>query len=269
MKNACVEISSSYGSFTKVDSNAGGFLTHKYPPKTAITGMVGAILGFDFEKTVEYLMGDISIAIEPKNIPDIVMHTFYNHHRRDKDRPANVSQEILVDPTYRIFLNFDDVSDKKIVDKKKLNIGNGMTDIYTAFKKTISENRSYYPLYMGRNNFPLEYNQQNIQLKEVKEDKKVQCDCVVPYEAVKEELGSAYQVESEIGLSSQNMNMNYKVFKNIPINETKNRKYTETIDYLFKNNVDYTQLIKPMRIDDDYKLFGYSEDGEDKVIILF
>ena len=70
-----IDIWSSFGCFSKPDSTGGGRLTYLIPPKTAIIGIIGAILGYDFDKfeinknkikiyEIEELY-DIKISIQP------------------------------------------------------------------------------------------------------------------------------------------------------------------------------------------------------------
>jgi len=48
-----IEMWSNFGCFTKSFSNTGGLLTYLIPPKTAIIGMVGAVLGYKFNEFYE------------------------------------------------------------------------------------------------------------------------------------------------------------------------------------------------------------------------
>jgi len=269
MKIVCVEITSTFGSFTTSDSNAGLFFTHKFPTKTAVTGMVGAILGLSFEETVEYLMGDLKVAVEPNGLPEVVKHKFFNHHRWDRDRTANIAQEMLVDPSYRIFLKFDEVTDEKIVDATKLGIGEGKFEIYTAFKKSVEESRSYYPLYMGRNNFPLEYSKRDITLEGPNGTDEALCESLVPFKAVNENFSFSYDIRFKEGKKLPMGVTGYQIFKNIPVDESVKRQYKETIDLLYKKNEKFQQRIDLTSVNPDYETFIYEENGTEIVVFFF
>lgn len=143
-----LDIWSRFGSFSKPFSNSGGILTYLIPPKTSIIGMIGAVLGYKFDDftldennkkvfSIEELY-DIKISIQPlfslktkKVIFNLV----------SGNGISNINQEILLNPYYKLFISFP----TSFIEKEQL------------FLDRIKNNQSVFNLYMGRNEFLLNY----------------------------------------------------------------------------------------------------------------
>lgn len=151
-----VDIWSSFGCFSKPFSNSGGMLTYLIPPKTSIIGMVGAILGYDFDSykehdnIKEYLienLQDIKISIQPLFELNTKRVTFNRVSGNTDDITIeNIHQDILINPYYKLFIAFPE----DLKNEEEL------------FLDRIKNHKTIYNLYMGRNEFPLSYKLRNI-----------------------------------------------------------------------------------------------------------
>ncbi|MBE6140121.1 MAG: CRISPR-associated protein Cas5 [Firmicutes bacterium] len=152
-----IDIWSKFGCFTKPDSTSGGFLTYLIPPKTSIIGIIGAILGYDFdefEKKDESInkykieeLYDIKISIQPLFDLKTKRVTFNRvSGTTEKTKIQNIHQDILINPYYKLFISFPDY----LKDKEDL------------FLKRLENHETIYYLYMGRNEFPLSYEKCNV-----------------------------------------------------------------------------------------------------------
>ena len=149
-----MDIWSSFGCFTKPFSNTGGLLTYLIPPKTSIVGMVAAILGYEFNDYEEQEDGtrkyrieelyDIKISIQA--LFDLrVKRVTFNSHYGNEPHMLNVNQDILINPFYKIYLSFP----SELKDKEK------------TFLKRVRASKTVYNLYMGRNEFFMNYEFKN------------------------------------------------------------------------------------------------------------
>lgn len=151
-----IDIWSNFGCFSKPFSNSGGILTYLIPPKTSIIGIIGAILGYDFnsykehdnikEYLIEKLYG-IKISVQPLFELNSKRVTFNRVSGNvDKLSIENMHQDVLINPYYKLFISFPD------------NLKNDEE----MFLDRITNHQTIYNLYMGRNEFPLSYNLCNI-----------------------------------------------------------------------------------------------------------
>lgn len=149
-----MDIWSSFGCFTKPFSNTGGLLTYLIPPKTSIIGMIAAILGYEFDDFKELKDGtrkykieglyDIKVSIQP--LFDLkVKRVTFNSHYGNEPHMLNVNQDVLVNPFYRLYLSFPD----HLKNEEK------------EFLDLVSNNETVYNLYMGRNEFFMNYEIKN------------------------------------------------------------------------------------------------------------
>jgi len=146
-----MEIWSSFGSFSKPFSNSGGILTYLIPPKTAIIGMIGSVLGYevnDYEEgeggirkyRIEELY-DVGVSIQPFFELVTKRVTFNSHYGGKKGSQLNAKHDVLVNPGYIIYLSFPEI----------------LSSQEKEFLESIKKKETVYNLYMGRNNFPLNY----------------------------------------------------------------------------------------------------------------
>jgi len=145
-----LDIWSSFGCFTSPFSNIGGLLTYLIPPKTSIIGMIGSILGYDFDEydkkednikkyKIEELY-DIKISVQPRFKFKTRKITF-NSHYGNEPYMLNVKEDVLINPCYKLFLKFPEHLESE----------------ENLFMSRIIKNETIYNLYMGRNEFFLNY----------------------------------------------------------------------------------------------------------------
>lgn len=145
-----MDIWSSFGCFTKPFSNAGGLLSYLIPPKTSIIGMVAAILGYEFDNYIELNDGyrkykieelyDVKISIQA--LFDLrVKRVVFNSHYGNEPNLMNIHQDVLINPYYKLYLSFPDTLKN---EKNEL-------------LKRLQLNETVYNLYMGRNEFLMNY----------------------------------------------------------------------------------------------------------------
>lgn len=148
-----LDIWSKFGCFSKPFSNSGGILTYFIPPKTSIIGMVGAILGYRFDDftlnedmdkvyTIEKL-NDIKISVQPLFSLNTKRVTF---NRVSGNVIMNIHQDVLINPYYKIYIKFPD----NLKDEEEL------------FIHRIKNNQSVFNIYMGKNEFLVNYELKNI-----------------------------------------------------------------------------------------------------------
>jgi CRISPR-associated protein Cas5h len=145
-----MDIWSNFGCFTKPFSNTGGLLTYLIPPKTVIIGMIGAILGYNFDDFMELEdkriykieeLYDIKISIQSLFDLKVKRVIFNSHYGNNKKDMLNVKQDLLLNPKYKLYLSFPE--HLKLQEKVFLN--------------SLKEHSTIYNLYMGRNEFPVNY----------------------------------------------------------------------------------------------------------------
>lgn len=149
-----MDIWSNFGCFTKPFSNTGGLLTYLIPPKTTIIGMIGAILGYRFDDfsesedkrvyKIEELY-DIKISVQSLFDLKVKRVIFNSHYGNDKKDMLNVKQDLLLNPRYRLYLSFPE----HLESQEKVFLSN------------IKNHSTVYNLYMGRNEFPVNYEFKN------------------------------------------------------------------------------------------------------------
>lgn len=146
-----IDIWSNFGCFSKPFSTTGGLLSYLIPPKTSIVGIIGSILGYDFddykengdikEYSIENLF-KIKVSIQPLFDFKSKRVTFNNVSGNvNKTKIINVHQDVLINPYYKLFISFPD-------DLKKEEC---------LFLDRIKNHQTVYNLYMGKNEFPLSY----------------------------------------------------------------------------------------------------------------
>ena len=150
MKIIEIDIWSSFGCFSKHFSNTGGVLTHLIPPKTSIIGIVGAILGYEFDDCEENENGKKTYKIESLNNIKVsicplfefktkrVIFNLVSGTNLDLDI-KNINQDVLISPRYKLFISFP----PSLINEEN------------SFLNKIKNNQTVFNLYMGRNEFPL------------------------------------------------------------------------------------------------------------------
>lgn len=141
-------IQADFGMFKKPDINDKIFITYNVIPKTYVLGMLGAILGYGgYAQTSKKgempefytKLHDIKIAIAPtSDMGGIFKKEFILFNNTVNGSTSNITEQTLVNPSYRIYLELDCSK----FDHKKLYI-------------SLKNNKAKYLPYMGKNEFSL------------------------------------------------------------------------------------------------------------------
>lgn len=142
-----LDIWSNFGCFSKPFSSTGGILSYLIPPKTSIIGMIGAILGYEFDdysfENKNYkieCLNDIKLSVCPLFDLKTKRVTFNQVSGTTENLEIlNVHQDVLINPKYKLFISFPD----------------NLEDQESLFLERIKNNETIFNLYMGKNEFPL------------------------------------------------------------------------------------------------------------------
>ena len=139
-------IKAEFGMFKKPDINDKIFVSYNMIHKPYLLGVLGAIMGYaghnqnqDKSKMPEYYekLKDIKVAIAPSSENGgIFKKEFIIFNNTTNGSIANITEQTLVNPAYRIYLELDDKKDKELIGK-------------------LEKNESIFPPYMGKNEFTL------------------------------------------------------------------------------------------------------------------
>ena len=139
-------IKAEFGMFKKPDINDKIFVSYNMIHKPYLLGILGAIMGYaghnqnqDKSKMPEYYekLKDIKVAIAPSSENGgIFKKEFIIFNNTTNGSIANITEQTLVNPAYRIYLELDDKKDKELIGK-------------------LEKNEAIYPPYMGKNEFSL------------------------------------------------------------------------------------------------------------------
>ena len=141
-------IKAEFGMFKKPDINDKIFVSYNMLHKPYLLGVLGAIMGYaghnqnqDKSKMPEYYekLKDIKVAIAPSSENGgIFKKEFIIFNNTTNGSIANITEQTLVNPAYRIYLELDDENEEhiKLIDNLK-------------------NHKSVYPPYMGKNEFTL------------------------------------------------------------------------------------------------------------------
>jgi len=139
-------IKAEFGMFKKPDINDKIFVSYNMIHKPYLLGMLGAIMGYaghnqnqDKSKMPEYYekLKDIKVAIAPSSENGgIFKKEFIIFNNTTNGSITNITEQTLVNPAYRIYLELDDKKDKELIAK-------------------LEKNESIFPPYMGKNEFTL------------------------------------------------------------------------------------------------------------------
>lgn len=278
MELLTIDIESSFGSFTKPESTTGGLLSYRVPPKPAIIGIIGSLLGLSFEDT-QKTFKDLKVGIQPLNQIRTKTSVFNSHYGGRAGRMVNVRQEMLVNPRYRIYLDFDNISTNTQVLNKiqenlhEIGIRHQVKNIFDATKEVLRSKSSYYDLYMGRNNFPLEYilKDKTLEILEGTSDVEFETECIVP-----KEMCSDFRVEEVAKPSQDNpyslgltepRSIKFYILKDLPVGQNERRDYNFYQDFIMKSaGSGLKLLVKPQWGKSGYT---YMKDSHGKLVVLF
>lgn len=269
----CIDIESEFGAFNKSFSNTGGLLTYKVPPKTAIVGLLGAIVGYDLPKTIDAFK-DVKIGVIPLGKIETKTITYTSHYGGRKGRLVNIKQELLVRPKYRIYIHVEyDIKNNEIMEHiNTLLQSSGVSDkaenLNDGLELLLRNHISYFSLYMGKNDFPLRYQLRDIETQQLQpSDLKspVTTECVVPRDGI-----SKYKVfkinEKFGGLKIKRTEPFRVTIFNMPVLEKSNREFTDPKDFVLKEgDTDVTMEVLPKE-NSSYLLY---KDDKGNLIICF
>ena len=142
-----MDIWSSFGCFSKPFSTVGGVLSYLIPPKTSIIGMIGAVLGYEFNDSNNGIfaieeLNDIKLSVQPLFDLKSKRVTFNRVEGTTNNVViSNIHQDVLINPYYKLFISFP----SHLQEKEKL------------FIDRIKRHETIFNLYMGRNEFILSY----------------------------------------------------------------------------------------------------------------
>ncbi len=265
------EIKSSFGVFQKPESTTGGLFTYRAPPKTAIQGMMGSMIGLSFDETREIFDG-IHIGIQPLKNPETVPTTYNCHYGKDEKILTNIREETLVNPEYRIFVDFSNGPFEECMNNMKLDAEDKITSFSELYSWVIENDISYYNVYMGKNNFPLSIETSSIDFQEIEETKiegKQKCSSLIPQDICHRfEVDEKERESDEIWMPEP---QKIEIISDLPVSQRKDRRHTERKNFIMKpigKNMEFRLFIyiDPDADLDDYK-FGMTDD--EGLIVLF
>jgi len=142
-------INAEFGMFKKPDINDKIFISYNIIHKPYLLGILGSIMGYggyaqskDVSQMPEYYekLKDIRVAIAPSNKNGgIFKKEFILFNNTTNGSTSNITEQTLVNPAYRIYLELDDKKHKELISK-------------------LENNEAIYPPYMGKNEFSLWWN---------------------------------------------------------------------------------------------------------------
>jgi CRISPR-associated Cas5-like protein len=249
-----VDIKSEFGAFNNPESNVGGLMSYKIPTKTAIQGFLGAVLGLSFKDTIEFFDG-LKYTAKPKFNFDSVNITYNSHYGGRKGRMVNVQQELLINPHYKIYLDFGGVKEdnNSIIEQIKNNFSsrNIPNEKKQIVQKLLREKQNYYTPYMGKREFPLEYelsSSSNIKELEESVSEKFSANTAVPIDAIKNYEITTQSEEDNDGSLFSNMSIEeevgFEVFhiNQIPTKQDKKRNFIDFENLVLKKPKGTTSL---------------------------
>lgn len=163
------DIRGEWGHFRKIYTTSSP-LSYSIPPRTALAGMLGALVGLDRKeyynwmgKDKTYLALRIMSPIKKQRIGINLINTkTAKYFSQIRDR-TQVKQELIKEPHYRIYFTHDD------------------NDFYQQVKGYLEDGRSFYTLCMGLSEFIAQYQYVGeFQMTEIRGETAVEIHSVLP-----------------------------------------------------------------------------------------
>lgn len=264
------DIKAQFGSFHNPSSNVGGLLTYIIPPKTTVQGILGSILGLNFRETVE-VFKDFKYTVKPLSSLKTVNCT-YNCHYGRRGGMANINQELLIKPNYRLYLHIPNIEPtEEVVNNLKQRFEHIRDEDYISniLNKVMEKKESYYNLYMGKNEFPLSYQLKDTggwkkeTIKDLEENRFF-IDTALPRDAVKEYKIEVNSEKEPMDVFSMSSTEKFRVdnIRKLPKTQDKNREFQEFEDVVLKQPKSKVLLKARLKnnLPDNYTL--YRKDNE-------
>ena len=214
-------IKAEFGMFKKPDINDKIFVSYNMIHKPYLLGILGAIMGYaghnqnkDKSKMPEYYekLKDIRVAIAPSDENGgIFKKEFIIFNNTTNGSIANITEQTLVNPAYRIYLELDDVKHKNLID-------------------SLNNNQAVYPPYMGKNEFSLWWDNFSIHenFDEIKSKDKFEVVSIIKRDKDFEIRGTGYK--------ERTTNYFY-LFERLPIGFDEQLKQYSYHDFLYTNSI--------------------------------
>ncbi|MEA3490534.1 MAG: type I-B CRISPR-associated protein Cas5 [Campylobacterota bacterium] len=216
-------IKSEFGMFKKPDINDKIFVSYNIIHKPYLLGIFGAIMGYDGHnqnrdksKMPEYYdkLKDIRLAIAPSSENGgIFKKEFIIFNNTTNGSISNITEQTLVNPAYRIYLELDDENEEhqKLIDYLK-------------------NHRAVYPPYMGKNEFSLWWDNfhQHTKFEKIESKEKFEVKTIIK----KDENF----VLKNSGYKERTTNYFY-LFERLPIGFDEKLKQYKYYDFLYTNNM--------------------------------
>ena len=214
-------IKAEFGMFKKPDINDKIFVSYNMIHKPYLLGILGAIMGYaghnqnnDKSKMPEYYekLKDIRVAISPSDKNGgIFKKEFIIFNNTTNGSIANITEQTLVNPAYKIYLELDDIKHKELID-------------------SLRENRAIYPPYMGKNEFSLWWDNFRVhqKLEEIKPKEKFEVRTIIKKDK--------NFVLKNSGYKERTTNYFY-LFERLPIGFDEQLKQYIYHDFLYTNSI--------------------------------
>ena len=216
-------IKAEFGFFKKPDINDKIFISYNMIHKPLLLGILGAIMGYDgyaqSKDTTQFpeyyqKLKDIRMAIAPSSENGgIFKKEFILFNNTTNGQTANITEQTLINPAYRIYLELDNENEEhiKLIDSLK-------------------NHKAMYLPYMGKNEFSLWWDNfhEHTVFEQVKEKEQFQVVTIIP----KDEKF----ILKNSGYKERTTNYFY-LFERLPIGWSENPRQYKYQDFLYTNAV--------------------------------
>ena len=174
-----------YGSFAHFNQPISNRFRNTYSiiPKLPLLGLIGSIVGlggYKNKKTIpefNQLIGNLKVYIKANNISNKKFIVKYNslnsflNNRVDTGSPnVIINEQVLLNPDYEIGLLLDENN-----------------DMHKTIIKNIRNNRSVFPIYLGKNEFFANIKYLSLEDYELNSTKEVVCQSILPLDELEKE----------------------------------------------------------------------------------
>lgn len=244
-----VDFKSQFGFLKKIDTNAGIYFTYNILHKPALMGILGAIVGLkgiyqaypNPVRTAEYWenLGKIKIGIQPlnhkKGLFDKVVVTYNNSvGYANKDGNLIISEQILISPSYRVYLKLD-------LDNEYEN------NLYENLKNQ----ESVFIPYLGKNDFQLWWDKDTIKdtedyIENFKPTEKYKISTIfIKDNSVNIAQNRPRGLDIDLDFSDKIEEEEFAYFENLPFDYNENTGNYNIVNFIYTNySLPQTLMIK-------------------------